>query len=242
VPARASLEGRFQRVIAAPFDGFVLEAPARAGQTVTRGTLLARLDDRDLSLERSRLLAELGQQHNKRDEALARHDRAELGVQSAQVAETEARLAQVDERLVHTRIEAPFDGVLVSGDLSQSLGAPVEQGRTLFELAPLQGYRVALKVDERDIRELRPGQHGELVLAGLAGDRLAFTVSRISVASVEDGQNVFRVEADLQTPDPRLRPGMEGVGKIDAGEHPLLWIWTHRFVDWLRLAWWRHVA
>jgi multidrug resistance efflux pump len=208
---------------------------------VTRGTLLARLDDRDLKLEQSRLNAELAQQEKKRDEALAKHERAELSVLSAQVAETEAKLNQTEERLTRTRIEAPFDGVLVSGDLSQNIGAPVEQGKTLFELAPLTGYRVALKVDERDVRELRPGQPGLLVLSGMSGERLPFTVRHVSVAGVEDGQNLFRVEADLAAQDQRLRPGMEGVGRIDASQHPLLWIWTHRFVDWLRVAWWRYL-
>jgi RND family efflux transporter MFP subunit len=241
VPAKASLEGQVQRVIAAPFEGFVLEAPARAGQTVARGALLARLDDRDLKLEQARLTAELNQQERKRDEALARHERSELSVLSAQVAETEAKLNQVEERLTRTRIEAPFDGVLVSGDLSQSIGSPVEQGKSLFELAPLKGYRVALKVDERDVREIKPGQQGELVLSGMAGDKLPFTVRHVSVAGVEDGQNLFRVEADLAAQDQRLRPGMEGVGKVNASQHPLLWIWTHRFVDWLRLTWWRYL-
>lgn len=241
VPARAALEGQMQRVIAAPFEGFVLEAPARAGQTVTKGALLARLDDRDLKLEQSKLSAELSQQEKKRAEAMARHDRAELSVLSAQVAEIDAKLSQVEERLGRTRIEAPFDGVLVSGDLSQSIGSPVEQGKTLFELAPLTGYRVALKVDERDVRGVLPGQHGTLLLSGMAGERLPFTVRHVSGASVEEGQNVFRVEADLAGGTAQLRPGMEGVGKIDAGQHPLLWIWTHRLVDWVRLAWWRYV-
>lgn len=241
VTARAALEGQVQRVVAAPFEGFVAEAPARAGQAVKAGTLLARLDDRDLRLEQARLTAELTQQDKKRAEALARHDRAELSVLSAQVAETEARLAQVQERLQRTRIEAPFDGVLVSGDLSQQLGSPVEQGKTLFELAPLAGWRVALKVDERDVRQVQPGQRGRLLLSGQGGEALPFTVRHVSVAGVEEGQNLFRVEAELDGAPAQLRPGMEGVGKIDAGERPLAWIWTHRFVDWLRLSWWRWV-
>ena len=37
----------------------------------------------------------------------------------------------------------------------------------------------------------------------------------------------------------RLRPGMEGVGKVLVGERPLLWIWAHPLLDWLRLGWWR---
>jgi RND family efflux transporter MFP subunit len=240
VPGRAVLEGRVQRVVAAPFDGFIAEAPLRAGQTVAKGALLARLDDRDLRLEQSRLQAELDQQLRKRDDALARRDRAELSIQTAQAAETGARLDQVEARLARTRIEAPFDGVLVSGDLSQTIGGPVEQGRTLFEIAPTEGYRVAIKVDERDVRGIRPGQAGTLVLAGMANEKLGFHVQQVSVAGVEEGQNLFRVEATLDQPDTRLRPGMEGVGKIEAGEHSLLWIWTHRFVDWLRLNLWRY--
>ena len=48
--------------------------------------------------------------------------------------------------------------------------------------------------------------------------RLAFTVQQITpVASQEEGRNFFRVEAHLQTPSVRVRPGMEGVGKIEVG-------------------------
>lgn len=241
VPARASLEGQVQRVIAAPFEGYVVEAPARAGQRVARGDLLARLEDRDLALERARLASELGQTEKKHAEALAQRNRAEAAVLGAQMAETEARLQQIEQRLQRTRLEAPFDAIVVNGDWSQSIGSPVEQGKTLFTLAPLQGYRVALKVDERDVRAVQPGQRGELVLAGMADTRIPFTVRHVTAAAAEDGVNLFRVEADLERAPERLRPGMEGVGKIDAGERTLLWIWTHRAVDWLRMAWWRYL-
>jgi hypothetical protein len=36
----------------------------------------------------------------------------------------------------------------------------------------------------------------------------------------------------------RLRPGMEGIAKVDTGRRKLFWIWTHKFVDWLRLTLW----
>ena len=32
---------------------------------------------------------------------------------------------------------------------------------------------------------------------------------------------------------------MTGSGKIEIGERRLLWIWTHRFTDWLRVGLWR---
>jgi hypothetical protein len=37
-----------------------------------------------------------------------------------------------------------------------------------------------------------------------------------------------------------LRPGMEGVAKIDIGRRRLIWIWTHSLFDWLRVWTWQY--
>ena len=124
-------------------------------------------------------------------------------------------------------------------DLSQSLGSPVERGELLFEVAPLDGYRIILEVDQRDIAEPAPGQRGQLALAALPGRTLPLTVRRITPVSIaEDGRNYFRVEAHLDEPVPGLRPGMEGVAKIEVGRRRYIWIWTHSLTDWLRLSTW----
>ena len=47
--------------------------------------------------------------------------------------------------------------------------------------------------------------------------------------------------ASLPEPTGILRPGMEGIGKINAVRERMVWIWTHEFIDWLRLwvwSWW----
>lgn len=96
-----------------------------------------------------------------------------------------------------------------------------------------------LQVDEREVRHVSMGQQGKLVIAGIAGDPLPFKVSSVTpVATAEDGQNFFRVEAKLPQASTRLRPGMEGVGKIETGSHGLGWVLTHSFTDWLRLSLW----
>jgi hypothetical protein len=38
-----------------------------------------------------------------------------------------------------------------------------------------------------------------------------------------------------------MRPGMEGIAKIEVGQEKLLKIWTRRLVDWLRLFVWKHL-
>jgi multidrug resistance efflux pump len=238
VSARAVVEGEVQRAAVAPFDGFLREAPVRAGFVVEKGQLLATLDDRDLRVERQRWLSERGQHEGRYRDALAKRERASANVALAQVQQAEAQLALVEEKLLRAQIVAPFAGLVVSGDLSQLLGSPVENGKLLFEIAPLDAWRVILKVEDRDIRDVRVGQSGTLVLTGMAGEGLDFQVRNISTAESADGKNVFRVEARLERRDVKLRPGMEGVGKINAGQQSYAWIWTHRFTDWLRMQAW----
>jgi multidrug resistance efflux pump len=200
---------------------------------------MARLDDRDLKLEHARWRSELAQAQSRYQVAMAQGDRATMGIVAAQVEQAQAQLDLVDGKLARSRLIAPFEGVVVSGDLSQLIGTPVNEGKTLFEVAPLEGYRVVLQVEDRDIARVAPGQSGELLLSSLPGQAWRFKVSSVtSVASQHDGRNVFRVEAQVAGVSPRLRPGMEGVGKITVGERSLLWIWTHNLFDWLRLTLW----
>ncbi len=240
VNARTVVQGATQAAAVAPFDGYLAEAAVRAGETVRQGQPLARLDDRDLQLERSRALAEREQLQRRYQLAQAQADRASMGVLAAQVNQAEAQLALAEERIARATVVAPFDGLVVSGDLSQQIGSPVETGRVLFEVAPLQDYRVMMEVDDRDIARLADGQRGELVLSGMPDRALPIQVSRITPVAVQkDGRNVFEVEARIDGgAPPGLRPGMEGIGKVGVGERSLLWIWTHGFVDWLRLSTW----
>lgn len=240
VAAKTLVEGAVQRAAVAPFNGYVMESRARAGDVVKKDQLLARIDDKDLLLEQTRWRAEYAQLMGKHRQAFAAQDRASMQLVSAQLHQTQAQLSLVESKLQRADLRAPFDGVVVSGDLSQLLGTPVEQGKVLFEVAPLDDYRVILQVDERDIADLRVGQRGELALSGLPHQSLDFSVKQITpVTNVQDGLNHFRVEAHVEQASERLRPGMEGIGKVSVGERRLIWIWSHSLVDWVRLAIWR---
>jgi len=240
VSANSTIEGVVQRAVAAPINGYVKEAKLRAGDTVTKGQVIGRFDDRELRLERVKIASQREQYVSQYREAMANHERAQAGMVSAQIAQSEAQLALIDEQLARTLMVAPFDGLIVSGDLSQSLGSPVERGQVLFEIAPLDDYRVALQVDERDIAEVALGQRGELTVSSIPGERFGFKVTKVTpVNTAKEGRNFFRVEALLVDPaGRRLRPGMEGVGKIAIDQRKLVWIWTHSFTDWVRLWLW----
>lgn len=239
VTAKATLEGTIQRAVVSPMEGYLASANKRAGDIVTQGEILATLDDKDLTLERLKWLSQREQYQKEYSNAFAKNDRSQVAIMSARVAQADAHLELVTEQLNRTQLTAPFAGVIVTGDLSQSLGTPVEKGQLLFEIAPLDQYRINLQVDERDIAEINQGNTGKLALTSLPGQTLPFTVEKITPVSVtEDGKNYFVVEAQLTQAIDALRPGMQGIGKITVGDRRYSWIWTHSLIDWMRLAIW----
>jgi RND family efflux transporter MFP subunit len=239
VTADATLEGTVQRAVVAPFSGYIAEANVRPGDIVSEGQVLAALDDKDLTLERLTIASEKSQYEKEYREALAAHESAQVAILRAQLDKATAQLELIEEQLARTQVMAPLDGVIINGDLSQSLGAPVERGDALFEVAPLDSYRVMLEVDEMLVGELEPGQSGRLALAGFPADYLLFVVERITpISTAADGRNYFTIEASLEDTPELLRPGMQGVGKIDIGTRRVVWIWTHRLTDWFRLWSW----
>ncbi|WP_250626712.1 HlyD family efflux transporter periplasmic adaptor subunit [Pinirhizobacter soli] len=239
VSAKTVTEGESQRVAAAPFEGFLAASFVRAGDIVAKGQPLAQLDDHDLRVERAKWASERDQYDNKLREAMAGHDQTAMQVVGAQLREAQAQLDLLDDKLSRVKLLAPYDGVVVTGDLSQQVGTPVEAGKKLFEIAPLHSYRIILQVDERDIGQVRAGQSGELVMTGLAGEPMPFTIAKIMpVATAQDGHNFYRVEARLKQDSPLLLPGMEGIGKIGAGDRKLGWVLLHSLFDWLRLNLW----
>lgn len=243
VTADGSLEGTIQRALAAPVAGYLSDAQSRAGDIVKAGQVMATLDDRDLRLERLKWATQRAKQQREYSDALAKQELAKAQVLRTQIEQADAQLTLLDEQLSRLKITAPFDGVVVSGDLSQQLGAPVERGNTLFEVAPLKEYRIVLKVDERDIVDVAPGLSGELVLSSAPDRGFPFQVEKITpVSTPQEGRNFFRVEARPTSGNTEvLRPGMQGVAKITIDERRLAWIWSHKVVHWLRMfiwSWW----
>ncbi|MGB5276646.1 MAG: HlyD family efflux transporter periplasmic adaptor subunit [Gammaproteobacteria bacterium] len=242
VSGNSVLEGTIERVITAPEAGYIKDAPVRPGDLVSARQTLATLDDRDLQLEKLKWTGKQKQISKEYREALASRDRSQIGILRAQLDQARTQIEILDKKLERTVISAPLDGVIVSGDFTRALGSPVERGQILYKVSPLDEYRVLLDVDESDIAELAVGMKGELTLSAAAEDTFEIVVDKITPVSVPgEGANYFQVEASLiETPE-FLRPGMQGVGKIAIGERRLLWIWTHKLVDWLRLqlwSWW----
>jgi hypothetical protein len=135
---------------------------------------------------------------------------------------------------------APFDGILIRGDLSQSLGAPVRRGEVLLTVAPEGRHRVIAEIDERDIGRLPSDARGTLVLTAMPSQRFAVTVRRGSpVAISRDGRTFYEVEAaPVDDTQAGMRPGLQGQVRFEAGRNALAIAWGRWLIDWLRLRLW----
>lgn len=242
ISADTVLQGKVRRVVVAPFEGYIKDAKVRAGDLVEDGSVMCSLDDRDLRLERLNWLSKQTQYQRQYQEARAKHNRAEANIIKAQLDQAKSRLDLAESRLNRTVITAPFKGLVISGDLSQRLGGSVEKGEVLFEVAPLDDYRVILEVDERRIVDVKMGQQGRIILSALPNEKFGFVVEKITpISNAKEGLNYFRVEARPLKISKRFRPGMEGVGKIHVERRRLISIWTQNVREWFTVwkwSWW----
>jgi len=240
ISADTVIEGAQLRSIVVPYDGYLLSATLRAGDTLQKGDLLAELDTRQSRLQLMSWVSQEATSKRKYEDALAKNERAQVQINNAQSKRAQAEIALLEYQISQSMMQAPFDALIVSGDLSQLIGALVRQGDVLFELSPSNDFRLAMYVDEFRINDIRQGQTGQLVLAALPDQKFAFTVTRINpMTEALEGSTVYRVEAELDHPFAILRVGLEGVAQVYVDERLLISIWTRSMVDWMKLQVWR---
>ena len=74
----------------------------------------------------------------------------------------------------------------------------------------------------------------------LPGSSLPMVVHKVSPVFSENEKGIaYRVEAGLEEQVAGLRPGMEGVAKIDIDQRSFAWIYLHELFDVIRLWVWR---
>ncbi len=240
VAARAHIEGATQRILAAPAEGFIKQVHVKPGDMVKKGDVLVDLADQELLLEKEKWESEILQQENNFSSALARRDRTQYAINQAKATQARAELSLIKQKLARAHVTAPMDGIVLAGDLSQSLGAPVALGDHLMTIAPKGQYRLMIDIDELDITDIATNKQGVLALSALPTKKIPFTVSRITpMATVKDGQNTYEVQADIDHKDIYLRPGLQGVAKIKAGNRSLAWRLSRRVINWLQLTFWK---
>ena len=235
-----ALEAKNQQVVVAPFDTFTKSVTVEPGDRVEAGqSILGTLETSELRLKLAALKAEQLGYQKQMTASMRDRKTAEAQIAQAQSDKAAAEIRLIENKIEQAALMAPITGWVVSEDLKQQIGAPVETGQVLFEIAGIDSLRAELYVPESFIANVSIGQEGELASMGHPDQKVQFVIERINpIAEVVNNQNVFRVRARILENLEWMRPGMEGEARIAAGKKSYLWLTTYRLVNWLRMKLW----
>jgi biotin carboxyl carrier protein len=234
-----------RRIVSAPFEGRIDKVHVKPGDRVELGAPLITFDTRRLQDQREQKLLEKAAEEASAREKLNNEDprddaQAAQHVLKAQSLDREIALVQYDIEVATVR--APIAGTVLKGDLIEREQSMIKQGEQLMEIAPVGDsgkLLVELRVNERDIQMIRPDSVGTLATTSNPNDKRDFQISRVvPLGEAREAKNVFRLYAEVKEPDPSWQPGQEGEARIDWQNKPLIYHWTHRAWEWVRLKLW----
>ena len=223
------LEPVSRRFVAAPYDGTLEESLVEAGEIVTAGQILARMDARELRWEMSGHQADYNSEKKKRDAASARDEVALAQQSDLEMQRLSLKMQLLRHRLENLEIKSPVDGVVIDGDLKKAEGVPLTIGQTMFEIGPLDEMIVEIAVPESDILHVAQGMQVEVRLDADQSLLKTGSIVRLTPRSeTSENKNVFIAEVALDNIDGSLRPGMKGSAKVIGEPHSLGWNLFHK--------------
>jgi len=265
VEAPFAIEAIEAQTVNAPFDGFLKTVAVEPGDLVFTPETAAALDDLNAlcplaplvaikrppsvlaTLETAELLqrrrgyeADLDKAREQVKLYRSEGKLGEMAIAQSDVDKAQTDVDMADWQIAHATIKTPLDGLVFQGDLRTKLGSPLRAGDQLFEVGQAS-LRVEINVSEDQIMEVKIAQQGVFKATAYPGRPIHFTVERITpVATVSATKNVFKVRGQFDPgQDTRwLKPGVEGLAKVDVEPRRYAWIWTHKMINWVRMKLW----
>lgn len=200
-------------------NGIVAEVGFESGATVEEGALLVRMRAPELK-------AGLRQLKAKREEARSAFERAQRlydqgNAPKARLDETRARYRSLDAQIAEQRariqkkaVRAPFGGQLGISDVDR--GEYLTPGEPLVTLQDLTPMHVDFSVPEQHLPDISPGQRVTVRVDAYPERTFEGEVTAIDPKVTVETRNV-PIQATLENPERRLRPGMFARVKLDTG-------------------------
>ena len=208
----------------AEVDGRVAKLPVAEGTRVSAGTELIKLAEEyrpaQLAEAKARLKkaqSDLQASQKLRKRGLQAENR--IVEDQAEVESARSQLAQIRYQLTHTRIEAPFSGVLNHRNVE--LGDFVERGQQVLELVDDEQLVVTGQVPQHYASGLQVGQPVTIKL--VTGKHLTGTLKFVS-ASAEAETRSFRVEVALDNPEHQRLIGLSATLQLPVEELAGHWV------------------
>jgi RND family efflux transporter MFP subunit len=217
-------------------DGVVRQVYVREGDHVQRGQVLADLEDWDYRAAFAAAQAKYQTANMEMNRALATNDGAQAGIQGVQARYWASEVDRARERLERTHLRSLLDGWVTTPHVEDLTGRHLSPGDTFAEVADSSEARVDVAIDETEISLLRAGDSAAIKVEGFPAQTFRGKVAVVSPKSQAEGDSrFFYARVDVPNPDGRLRPGMQGRGKISVGWRPIgfvlfrgpfLWIYS----------------
>jgi len=219
-------------------NGRIAELPVDIGDKVPKNSLLCRLDDKDLQIERSQKLTEIDgakftlqktgrsferskQLFKERLISLEVYEdtRTEFDLASNALERAESALHIIDQNLTKTKIMAPFDCTVLTRPVSVgqavSGSAGFNSGTEIITIANLNDMVVMAHINQADVTRLKQGQGVDVQVESVPGLVMPAILDRISPqAVIKNGIKGFATRVTIKEIDPRVRPGMTAIVAI----------------------------
>jgi HlyD family secretion protein len=223
-------------------SGEIIELSVEEGDLITKGQIIARLDDMiarnayrqaqaDLEVAKVALSQAL-KQAKRQEELYAQGLLSEFDYEAAllakeqgnsDLASAEVRMEDAKEQLSDTVIESPIDGVVLTksvekGQIIASGISEVSGGTTIVSVADMSRVYVKASVDEVDIGLISPGQNAVVIAETYPDREFRGHVLRIHPqAVVVLNVTTFDVTIEVDNSEGLLLSGMNASIEIIAG-------------------------
>lgn len=202
-------------------SGKVVSISFTEGTRVSRGQLLAKVNDAPLQAQLKRLTAQLDLARNRvyRQEQLLKKDG--VSQEAYEEAKTnlsvlEAEIEGVKVNIALTELRAPFDGVI--GLRQVSVGAYATPSTVVAKLTKDHPLKVEFSVPERYASEIRKGVNMDFNVEGFESK---FHAQVYAVEStVDKDQHVFTARGLYANADSKLKPGLYASIQLKKEEIP----------------------
>jgi RND family efflux transporter MFP subunit len=239
VSGEATVAPQSSAEVQSEVEGMVRKVYVHEGDRVTRGTVLADLEDWDYRAALASARARRETAVAAMNRALAANDGAEAGIQRAQAEYWTSEADRARERLDRTRLRSPIDGVVATPHVETLGGKHLHAGATFAKVINTSHATVDVAVDPTDVPLLEPGGKAVLKLESFPIQRFIGQVTVVSPASwAEQDKRVFYARVDIPNPDGSIRAGMQGMSKLSVGWKPAGYVIFRGFAMWLTAKAW----
>lgn len=227
VAGNTTLRASEEITIVSEIAGHVRSVEVEAGDVVTRGQVVARIENADVALTIRTAQQSVGRFERELEALRPLYDQGYLSRQAFEETEFQLTTARNDlERARQTAgtqvVRSPVDAAVTERRVTP--GAVVTPNQALLVLSTIESLEAHISVPERELLTLREGQAAVLRIDALASREVAGEVLRIDpVVDPTTGTVNVRVRVLGGTeiePGLRLRPGMFANVRITTDVHP----------------------